>query len=608
MYGGITMKKRHGILTAILAVVFALSLVPCAFANESPVDPTRFTEEWAQYLKEYKEYRDQRLEVAVPHEDYEPGTVTVVCHECSHAEFEAFVAETEFTVVNVFDYGYKGFPDVVSSAILAYPEDWSIQEAIDAAESHDDIVECADPNWLLEPGASVGTGSSEFVPQPRDELIAECKEIRDKMLPTAVPGVDYVEGELLLDCGDYPIEALYQFIEETGFELIGTPIWEDEGIYGFLKSAHVKFPESMSIREAIDLAESYDLVDFAGLNGIMTTGPIEKPINFMLTRIAGETAAETAAKIDREMGRPYGYIIVRNDDYADALSASAFAGTMACHIMLTDPNGLSPEIADAINRYEYVKPYVFIIGGEAAISPQVVEDLRDLGVEEITRIAGENSYDTSVEVARVMQQYDYSTKGRAIIASSMSFQDALSIAPIAYSQKIPVILQTWGETSAERGLSDEARQLLEEANSKVIVVGGEGAVSDASLEGLKVQKRLWGETGYDTSFEIAKWATRSDVGYLNANPVVLASGAEAPKGLDALAGSVFAGSHGRLAPLILVNGNEELGDVDLTAIERYLEIHDDEVEQIYFLGGEYVMPEEMKYDISDMFTQPFDSR
>ena len=499
MYGGITMKKRHGILLAVLSIVFALSLVPAAYASTSKWSWDKEDPEFVAMIEEHKVLRDECLETTIPGVDYEIGTIIVSCYDCTLSEFEAFAANAGFTIKDIYNLSYEGKPDVIRGGYLAYPESWTLREAIEIAESYD-IIAVADVNGIMYPGL------------PLDE---------------------------------------YDFTD---------PIVDD---------------------------------------------PLSPPqLNYLATRIAGETAAETAALISSELGYPYGFVIARDDDYADALGAVALAGELGCQILLTDSESLSPAAAERIASHDFPSTFAYIIGGEAAISPQVVEDLRALGINDVRRIAGENSYDTSLEIAKEIEQYD-TPSDKVIVASSMSFQDALSIAPIAYSQKIPIILQTWGDTSADRELTDEARQYILDHNMKVIVVGGEGAVSDTSLEGLRVIKRLWGETGYDTSFAIAKWATRSDVGYLNTNSVVLASGAEGPKGLDALAGSVLAGQ--KKMPVILVNGNEELGDVDLTAIEKYLDIYDDEVGQIYFLGGTYVMPEEMKYTISNMFTRPFDS-
>jgi putative cell wall-binding protein len=174
----------------------------------------------------------------------------------------------------------------------------------------------------------------------------------------------------------------------------------------------------------------------------------------------------------------------------------------------------------------------------------------------------------------------------AVIAMSTNFQDALSFSPIAYRNNLPVILQTWGDTSADRGFTDEAAAWLE--GKTLTVIGGTGAISEESVADYEQFVRLWGETGYDTSNEIAKWATSRCL--LDRTNVVIACGAQTPKGVDALAGAALAGQ--LRAPILLVNGNEAIEGVDTTTLDGYLAMSSLSVRQAYVLGGTYVIPED----------------
>ena len=324
-------------------------------------------------------------------------------------------------------------------------------------------------------------------------------------------------------------------------------------------------------------------------------GHVEVPV----VTLAGNYANETAAEIAEEAFFESDWVIIaRDDDFADALGATGLAGALNAPILLTDRNGLSDDAAFECLRLE--SKYAYIIGGTGAISTQVDEDLESFGVEVKGRIWGENSYDTSLACAREIEKVTSSHYNTAIIAMSTNFQDALSISPYAYKNKLPVILQTWGATSAERGFTDEARAWLSDRH--LIVVGGEGAISNASLatpSGCTVLWRLWGETGYDTSQKIADFMVNNH--YLSADNAVIACGAQAPKGVDALAGAALAG---RLnCPILLVNGNEELEAVDFTTIDGYLESHADMSGTVYVLGGSYVMPQSV-YDAIEMALEP----
>ena len=345
---------------------------------------------------------------------------------------------------------------------------------------------------------------------------------------------------------------------------------------------------------ALVSAVSASLDDAYKWDGSNPLGGSASPYTFVhipdttyITRLAGNYANETSASIAimtfGKYGSPYA-VLARDDDFADALGATGLAGVLDCPIILTDREELSEAAAEAMGMLEVEE--VYIIGGEGAMKPQLEEDLVDsLGIDsaKIHRVWGENSYDTSLECAKMITELGGHTD-TAIIAMSTNFQDALSISPIAYTQELPVVLQTWGDTSAERGFTDDAKAWL--ANRQLLVVGGPGAISNESIAGFDLFDRIYGETGYDTSDMIAKWAIGAHL--LSSNNVVIACGAQAPKGVDALAGAALAGRFG--CPILLVNGNDAMEAVDTTTIDGYLTDHKGDVINAYVLGGEYVVP------------------
>ena len=124
------------------------------------------------------------------------------------------------------------------------------------------------------------------------------------------------------------------------------------------------------------------------------------------------------------------------------------------------------------------------------------------------------------------------------------------------------------------------------------MAGGAGAISNASVAAYTVTERLWGETGYDTSQRIAEWMCAK--GYLEPTTVVLACGAQAPKGTDALAGAALAGKLS--APVLLVTTNADIESPNTTTIDGFFTTNKDSVQMAYVLGGTYVMP-------SDLYTR-----
>ena len=302
-----------------------------------------------------------------------------------------------------------------------------------------------------------------------------------------------------------------------------------------------------------------------------------------ITRIAGDYANETSALISREAFTSSDWVVLaRDDDFADALGATGVAGVLDCPIILTDRMALSDAAADEISRLGAKNCY--IIGGTGAMKTQLETDLKGVGVTFVDRLWGDNSYDTSLACARKVVELG-GKPDEAIIAMSTNFQDALSMSSYAYKYKVPVILQTWGTYASDRGFTPEAQQWLQ--GKKLVVAGGAGAISNESVSPYTVTVRLWGDSGYDTSQAIAEWMVGN--GFLSPDSIVIACGAQLPKGTDALAGAALGGKLG--APMLLATTNTAMEEANTTTIDGFLAANAGHVRNAYVLGGAYVMPE-----------------
>ena len=90
----------------------------------------------------------------------------------------------------------------------------------------------------------------------------------------------------------------------------------------------------------------------------------------------------------------------------------------------------------------------------------------------------------------------------------------------------------------------------------------------------------------------------SERGYLSADAIVVACGAQAPKGVDALAGAALAG---RLsAPMLLANTNTNMEGADTTTIDNFMKSNASSVHETYVLGGAYVMPQALYSQLQSM--------
>ena len=408
---------------------------------------------------------------------------------------------------------------------------------------------------------------------------------------TTMTAVEVGKNVSLIDDGFLQISSAYG----NGLTVGGTFTMDDDSL--FTSSANnglatTVLPTGLSEGAkafVLPTSGSTALVKMAVKDIDFPTHYISIPAKALASRIAGDYANETAARLADILvaGECPTVVLARDDDFADALGATGLAGALRVPILLTDRTTLSPAAAESINKMGAIK--VYIIGGTGAMKEQLEVDLAEqCGITDVVRVWGESSYDTSLECAKAIEEITGEPATTAIIAMSTNFQDALSMSGIAFMGHMPVILQTWGDTSADRGFTDEAKAYL--ADKQLIVAGGPGAISDESLAGLDVIDRIYGETGYDTSAAIAKWGLEKH--YFRTDAVIIACGAQAPKGTDALAGSALSGTVG--APILLVNANEEMEPVNTVATDTMLgDGNPYEMARIVIvLGGNYVIPQE----------------
>lgn len=322
-------------------------------------------------------------------------------------------------------------------------------------------------------------------------------------------------------------------------------------------------------------------------------------------RLAGESAADTSARIATE-AFPEGsewVIIARDDDFADAMSATGLAGVLNAPIVLTDRYSLSDAAARAVQTLGAKKAY--IIGGTGAIPGDIEGSLATFGCQTQDRIFGYDSWDTSTECAKKIAEHGGNPGSNAVVAMSTNFQDALSISSYAYKYQVPIFLET--DEAHGRQLTEAAASAIKELSGTIYVPGGNGAVPQASVEevfGRERVVRLSGWDGYDTSNQIATYMVEH--GLLSPSTICLASGAPDPKGVDALAGAAFAGKAGGV--VLLTNANPRFGSISTTTIEgadsegtsAFLPSHAKDVEQAYILGGKAVMPAELQQRVNDI--------
>ena len=284
------------------------------------------------------------------------------------------------------------------------------------------------------------------------------------------------------------------------------------------------------------------------------------PTNSKAKRIFGQTRYETMEKTVAEAfaAPTTGIAVVASGkNFPDALSASALAGAVDAPIVLTDPGTLTPQAAAQIARLGVTK--VYLMGGVAALSPQVEADLVAKGVT-CVRVSGADRTETAVVALNAA--FEAGAKpDTVIVATGYNFADSLSVSPYSYKTKAPIVL-----CGADHKLSDATVKAIaaHPEIKRAIIVGGGAAVSEEvekqQLKPLGITvTRLQGKDRYETSRAIADFEVRAKA--LGWKSPIIATGKAFP---DALAGAPLAARTN--AVMLLAN---QAGDATVTAIGEH---------------------------------------
>lgn len=150
-------------------------------------------------------------------------------------------------------------------------------------------------------------------------------------------------------------------------------------------------------------------------------------------------------------------IVASATNYPDALAASSLAGCYdPAPILLTDPSDLTAEVKEQIQKLN--PSFIYIVGGESAVSSTVENQLKANSQAYIQRLSGQTRCETSLRIAKTaynVANIDGEAPWQVIIATGTTFADALSVSPYAYAGKMPILL-----CDPVAGLSDDALAFL----------------------------------------------------------------------------------------------------------------------------------------------------
>lgn len=212
--------------------------------------------------------------------------------------------------------------------------------------------------------------------------------------------------------------------------------------------------------------------------------------NAPIKTLAGADRYDTAVQVSKAAftanNSAQNVVLVSGTALADGLTATPFAASKNAPILLTGKDKVNDKTMAEIAR---VLPAngaknVYVIGGENTISKSVETQLKAKGYT-VTRIQGDDRYETSLAIAKVMEP---TLNGDIYVAGGYAEPDAMSIAPIAARKGAtnPILL-----ANDKTGLStDQINYISGNKAAKSYIIGG----ADRAPESIKTQLKDAGMT------------------------------------------------------------------------------------------------------------------
>lgn len=248
-----------------------------------------------------------------------------------------------------------------------------------------------------------------------------------------------------------------------------------------LTSGNVLSPQA---EQQITRLKASKAVIIGGVNAISraTVSRIHGLVGSVPIRISGETRYETSLQIYLQGKARLGVqwssaesIIATGENFADALSVSAYAYAEKAPIFLANPkNGFSSETLRAISgnfRHQLV------VGGENAVPELVITQLMygtsgGVGL----RVYGENRYDTSRALADYMYAHNAAVNN-SVFATGENFPDALAGGPLAGRSNAMVLLANTPDSPSVQWAHEHSSGV-----NRVYLLGGASAVNRATAD------------------------------------------------------------------------------------------------------------------------------
>ena len=248
------------------------------------------------------------------------------------------------------------------------------------------------------------------------------------------------------------------------------------------------------------------------------------------TRVAGADRINTSVEVSKKYYKSAETVIIANyEKFADSLSASALSKTLKAPILLVKKDQLDSVVAQEIKRLGAKN--VVVIGGEQSVD----KAKNSLSKYNLQTIAGSDRYETSAKIAQEIIKRTGTTQ--AVIASGETFADALTVAPLANKNNMPILLVQ------PNNIPKATQEVLKQIKN-AIIVGGEKTISNQVANKLPNPTRIAGANRYETAKKIYEYGfkDRTEVNIANGTnfadslvigsidcPILLAESNEVPE-------------------------------------------------------------------------------
>ena len=302
--------------------------------------------------------------------------------------------------------------------------------------------------------------------------------------------------------------------------------------------------------------------------------------NYVFTTVGGNTRYETSSKQALSAFSSSNTVIVAGGEtFADSIAGSGLAGALNAPVLLVGASSLENSTKDALSKL--APNHIIILGGTDVVSASVEQQLKGYAPQ-VTRISGASRFETQQEIYSYGAKQGLWTGDTAIVATAMSFADALSVSPVAYVLKAPIVFVD----SSGNLPSAQLESLRQSGKTRFLILGGNDVVTsrtEALLGGMGTTRRLGGATRYETSRAINDYAV-ANYGF-SWDGVAFSSG---QKPWDSLGGGAMQGSKRKLLALLDNNGPKSNVSAPVPG----------KPSSIIYLGGRDVYPNSFKAQVA----------